>query len=76
MMFLDDLTTGGVPKTASPQGRADRADLLDGFVHGHQHGERLPNASSAAIDTHLAIRHKRLPQRSLRDVENFPTTPG
>ncbi|CAL1162277.1 unnamed protein product, partial [Cladocopium goreaui] len=43
---------------------ADRADLLDGFVHGHQHGERLPNASSAAIDTHLAIRHKRLPQRS------------
>ena len=68
----DDLTTGGVQKTACPQGRADRADLLDGFVHGHQHGERLPNASSAAIDTHLAIRHKRLPQRSLRDVENFP----
>ena len=40
-LTLDDLT--------SP-------DLLDGLVHGHQHGERLANAPSAAVDTHLASR--------------------
>ena len=75
MTYQDDyLTTEGVPNSLSYQGRADRADLLNGFVHGHQHGERLPNASSAAIDTHLAKNAIKTTStgRSLRDVEKFP----